>query len=357
MPSVLICDLVVKDNDLVVGTNGRSAWILDDLTPVRVWAKKKENAAHLYTVQSATRWRYQGENYAGEDRIPGENPPKGAIINFYLDKKPEKDLVLEVFDGAGALVRKLTNKKVEPEQAEDAPDTPWSVYKPTVLPDDRGLQRVAWNLRHDGPKIIPGAKNDAGTPHEGPLAPPGTYTLKLHVDGQVLSSKVEVKLDPRVKVPIQELAQRYDLTMQVHADISKLSETVIALRSVREQIKQRVKLEPAASKWVKDATSVEAKLDALEELLHNPKAEVTYDILAMKGGAKLYSQLVPIYNTLMESDAGLTQGVREVYAENAKELKRLEARWQELVTGELARLNERARDMPAIVVPGTKKQE
>lgn len=357
MPSVLICDLVVKDNDLVVGTNGRSVWILDDLTPVRAWATKKEKAAHLFPVQSATRWRYQGENYVGEDRIPGNNPPKGAIVNYYLDAKPTKDLVLEIFDADGTLVRKLTNKKQDPEQAEDAPDTPWSIYKPTVLPDDRGLQRVTWDLRSGGPKIIPGAKNDAGTPHEGPLAPPGTYTLKLHVDGQVLSSKIEVKLDPRVKISLQELARRHDLTMQVHADISKLSEMVIALRSVREQIKQRVKLEPAASKWVKDATAMEAKLDALEELLHNPKAEVTYDILAMKGGAKLYSQLVPIYNTLMESDAGLTQGVREVYAEHAKELKRLEARWQELVKGELARLNEQARDRPAIVVPGAPEKK
>ncbi len=123
---------------------------------------------------------------------------------------------------------------------------------------------------------------------------------------------------------------------------------VMALRSVREQIKQRVKLEPAGSKWVAQAEALLPALDALEEKFHNPKAKVAYDILAMKGGARLYSQLVPLYNTLMESDAALTQGIRETYAEHAKELKRLEAQWQELVDGDLRRLNELARDQPAL---------
>jgi hypothetical protein len=82
---------------------------------------------------------------------------------------------------------------------------------------------------------------------------------------------------------------------------------------------------------------------------------VTYDILAMKGGAKLYSQFGPLYATLMESDAPVTQGIREVYAENAKELQRLQARWQELTTQDIARLNDEASDLRAIVVPGAKK--
>ena len=354
MPSVLVCDLAVKEGDLVVGTNGRSIWILDDLTPIRQWNRRTDKEPHLFNVRPATRWRTTGENYAMEDRISGENPPRGASIDYFLAKKPKDDLVLEVFDAAGKLVRKMSGKKEEPEQPEDTPDAPWSAYKPTTLSDDPGLQRVVWDLRYDGPKIIPGAKNDAGTPHEGPLALPGTYTLKLHVDGKVLERTVEVVLDPRVKLPKALLEERHALTLQVHTEITKLSETVIALRSVRDQIKNRIKLEPAASKWVKDAETVLPKLDALEELLHNPKAKVTYDILAMKGGAKLYSQLVPLYNTLMDSDAGLTQGIHEVYADNAKELKRLLGRWQELVTSDIARLNEKA--LPAIVVPGPEKR-
>jgi photosystem II stability/assembly factor-like uncharacterized protein len=358
MPSVLVNDLVVKGDDLVVGTNGRSVWILDDLTPVREWTtRKKEKGPYLFPVQTATRWRYSGDNYVGEDRIPGENPPKGAIVNYYLAKKPKDELKLEVFDADGKRVRKLTNKKVEPEDQEDAPDAPWSVHKPTVLPDDAGLQRVTWDMRYDGPKTIPGAKNDAGTPREGPLVLPGTYTLKLHVDGQVLTSTVAVKLDPRVSLSEEALKDRHRLTMQVYDDIARLSELVIALRSVRKQLAARseaLKDDPGSAKWIKEATELAAKFDALEEQLHNPKAEVTYDILAMKGGARLYSQLVPLFFTLMESDATVTQGVREAYAEHSKELARLEARWQDLIQGHLARLNDQARNTPVIVVPARK---
>jgi photosystem II stability/assembly factor-like uncharacterized protein len=350
MPTAPVTDLVVKDDDLVVGTSGRSVWIFDDLTPIRTWSQKQEKGPHLFAVQPATRWRYQGENYVGEDRIPGDNPPKGAIINYYLDKKPKDALRLEVFDAAGKRLRVLTSKKEESDD-EDSPDAPWTETKPTVLPDEPGLQRVVWDLRSEKPTIIPKAKNDAGTPREGPIVLPGTYTLKLHVDGQVLESKVAVRLDPRVKISEEALKERHALAMRMYDDIGKLSNTVIALRSVREQIAQRIKLEPKESAWVKEAETVLPKLDALEEQLHNPKAEVAYDILAMKGGAKLYSQLVPLYYTLMETDAAVTQGVREVYAQHAKELARLESEWQALVTGAVARLNERARDLPAIVVP------
>jgi hypothetical protein len=139
--------------------------------------------------------------------------------------------------------------------------------------------------------------------------------------------------------------------MQVQADISRLSETVIALRAVRDQIKQRIKLLPKDAKWSKEARAVLATIDALEESLHNPKATVTADIVAMKGGAKLYSQLAPLYYALMDSDAPLTQGLRETHAEHAKELRRLADRWRAVVGGDLHRLNDLARDAPVIVVP------
>ncbi len=226
-------------------------------------------------------------------------------------------------------MRRLTSKKEEEEET-DSPDVSWTEVKPTVLRDEPGLQRIAWDLRYDKPTTIPKAKNDAGEPREGPLVLPGQYTLKLHVDGQVVTGTVKVQLDPRVKISEAALRERHQLAMQVYDDIGKLSNIVIALRSVREQIKQRIKVEPKAAAWLKEADALLPQLDALEELLHNPKAEVSYDILAMKGGAKLYSQLAPLYYALMESDAAVTQGVREVYAEHAKELRRLEGsgrRW------------------------------
>src|SRR5207248_861485 len=107
-----------------------------------------------------------------------------------------------------------------------------------------------------------------------------------------------------------------------------------------------------AEAWIKQSKDVVAKLDALEEQLHNPKAEVTYDILAKKGGAKLYSQLAPLYDAVKDSDGPVTQGMREVYADNAKELARLEAIWRQLLAEDITQLNDQARTLgqPAILM-------
>ncbi|MBM3993951.1 MAG: glycosyl hydrolase [Planctomycetes bacterium] len=360
MPTVAISDLQVKHNDLVVGTSGRSIWILDDVTPIRTWraAAQKDPVAgpSFLAPPPATRWRYSGDNYVGDDRIPGENPAKGALLTYYLPEKAKNDLTLEIFDEKNALVQKLSSKKSDIVIDEEAPDVPWSIFKPTVLPKEKGYNRVAWNLEMLGPKIIPGAKNDGGVPYRGPMVFPGTYTLKLHVDGKVLTQTVEVKLDPRSKATRGELEEAQKLALQLRGDITKLSETVIALQSVRAQIQARVKAvdgDAKAEGWVKQTRAVIAKLHALEEELHNPKAEVTYDILAKKGGAKLYSQLGPLYDTVRDIEGPVSQGMREVHAENAKELARLEAIWRAYLAGEIAALNEQARTLgqPAIIAP------
>lgn len=363
MPTVAICDLHIKGNDLVVGTHGRSIWILDDLTPIRDFSPlpaggegPRVRGPRFFPLQPTTRWRYHGENYAGEDRLPGDNPPKGAILNYYLPTKPKDELTLEIFDSKDTLVQKLSSKKAEIEIDTESPDVPWSIFKPTVLPKEAGINRVAWNLEMMGPTVIPGAKNDYGVPYRGPLAPPGTYTLKLRVGDQVLTQEVEVRGDPRVKTPAKELADSHQLAVQLRDDITRLSNIVIALQSVRGQINSRVKAlngDKKAEGWIKEAKNAVVKLDTLEEQLHNPKAQVTYDILAKKGGAKLYSQLAPLYDWVKDSDGIVTQGMREVYAENAKELARLDGIWRKLLAGEIGQLNDQARELqqPAIVAP------
>jgi photosystem II stability/assembly factor-like uncharacterized protein len=355
MPTAAVSDLVVKENDLVVGTSGRSIWILDDLTPIRRWAAKPPTGPHLFAVEPATRWRYRGENYV-EDRAPGENPPKGALINYFLEDKPKEDIVLEIFDEAGKQVNRFSSKKIEPEIDENDPDAPSHAHKPTVLPTEPGVQRVAWDLTSAGPVTIPRAKNDAGVPHEGPLVLPGMYTLKLHVAGKTLLGTVQVRQDPRDRSTPEELRARHQLALQIHAEIGRLAGTVFELRSVRAQLKARSKIVEklaATKEWRQQAQDLLDRLDKLEEKLHNPRAAVTYDILAQQGGAKLYSQLVPLYHSLIESDGPLTQGAREVAADHIKELRGLEQEWQSLRQGELSRLNQHARalELPTIIVP------
>jgi hypothetical protein len=362
LPTVAVSDLVIKDNDLVVGTNGRSIWILDDLTPLREMRsfptpKEAEvlDVRLISTVQPAVRWRYHSPVYSTDDRNPGKNPPAGALIHYYL-KDRAKSVTLEILDRNGGVVRKLTSEKTEPDVPEEHPDAPED-KAPEPLPLEAGLHRVVWDLREEGAVVIKGAKTDWGNPRKGPLALPGIYTVKLTVDGKTLPAvKLTVLPDPRVKLPPQELAEQHRLVRQLRDDLSRVTTMVDRLRSVKKQLTARNELlakNDRAEPLVRDSKALAGKLDALEEKLHNPKAEVVYDILAQKGGAKLYSQLAALFEYLKESDGAPTQGIREVYEEQARVQKQLEAEYAVLIDGELAELNARAGKLglPGVIVP------
>ncbi len=372
MPTVAVHDLHVKHNDLVVGTHGRSLWIFDNLTPVRQLRKLLTKPEKDYPeviwfkddLAAAIRWRYHAPIYSTEDRHAAPNPPKGAVLHYYL-KKPAKELTLDVLDAKGQLVRQFTSKKSSPseptpaadlEPSEDDPDAGES-YKPVKLSVKAGLHRVVWDLQYEGAKLIPGAKIDNGNPRVGPLANPGKYTLRLKVDGKEFpAATVEVLLDPRTKVSAKDFAEQLELALKVRDDISRVTALVKALRSVKKQIERRAALlrdEPKARSLLKQGKALVEKIDKLEEQLHNPRAKVAYDILAQKGGAKLYSQLANTLENLKDADGAPTQGVREVYADFARELRQLDAEVRKLFAGPLAELNDAARkgDLPTLVVP------
>jgi len=140
-------------------------------------------------------------------------------------------------------------------------------------------------------------------------------------------------------------------SLAIRDDFTRLTGIINALRSVRAQIQARkdlVKDDKGSADWVKAAEATAAKLDALENRLHNPKAEVVYDVLAFKGGAQLYSRLGPLYSFVVEGDGVPTQGMREVYAAQKAELDVLEKEWKALAADDIAALNKTA--LPAIVI-------
>ncbi len=367
LPTAQVSDLVIKNNDLVVGTNGRSIWIFDDMTPLRElrdWLTKPEKewpVRHWLgeQTQTAVGWRFHQPIYSTEDKNPGDNPPRGAVIHYFLKEKA-KLITLDVLDAKGEVIRTLTSKKDEKEEEdEDDPDAPEG-DKPVVLPLEPGVQRVIWDLRHKGATVIAGAKLDAGNPKSGPLVAPGRYKLRLTVDGKELAGgSVEVQPDPRVKMTVQDYGEQLKFHLALRDDLTKLSTTVDKLRSLKKQLLARNELlkEVAKAKGlIDDGTKLIAKLDILEGKLHNPKAEVTYDILAQKGGAKLYSQIGALYDFLGQGDGPIGQGMKEVYAEHRKELDRLQIEWRQIAAEDVVVLNRLALslDVPTVYVPPEK---
>jgi photosystem II stability/assembly factor-like uncharacterized protein len=386
LPTVTVTDIHVKDGDLVLGTNGRSLWILDDLTPLRAMGlSPPDKDLVLFPPRNAIRYRYHATLERGGVLSPGANPPRGAVLHYWLGKKPKGDLRLEVFDAKGRLVNAFTSKK-PPEEPKDEGDYSEEKYKILVPPAAPGLQRVVWDLRWRGADLIKGAKLDGGEPKAGPLVNPGVYTLKLTADGQTASARLEVLHDPRTlpqavldkvykalgaaKPPSlaevlrrvepealeADLGAQLELALRVRDDIGRVARTVEQIRSVRGQLEARNRLlegEAKAGGLVKASRELLPRLDVLEEKLHNPRAKVAYDILAQKGGAKLYSQLAWLFEMLKDGDGPPTQGIREVHEEQADLLRRYVSDWEHLRAAELGRLNEMARqlELPGVVVP------
>ncbi len=341
LPAVPVHDLVVKDHSLVVGTHGRSIWILDDLTPVRQMTPAvAASALHVFPAPGSIAWRYA---YTARRPGAGQNPPRGAAIHYWLKDKPEGEVVVEIKDARGTLVRRLSSIVPPPTGVDDDPEVD-KKRKPAV-PAAAGLNRVVWDLRWTGATVIRNAKIDMGDPDPGPLALPGTYTVTITAGTQSATTSVVVTQDPRLQVSQADLEAQHALAQRVIADITRLSATVERIRDVKKQLAaRRAALEgvAAAAPLLQAGDALAGRLDAIEARLHNPDAEVTYDILAKKGGARLYSRLVPFFDAVTAGDGAPTQGQREVHAALAAEFASLEGELRALLEKDLAALNQQA---------------
>jgi len=268
-------------------------------------------------------------------------------------------VTLEVLDGSGAVVRKLSSIPKPPVGSSDGDEEEEDdAKKKGDLPTEAGVQRAVWNLRHEGARLIKDGKIDSGSPETGPLVLPGRYTLRLTANGKTVTAPLEVRLDPRVTVTPADLEAQVRFVLGVRDDITRLTDIVTALQSVRRQVQERrAALASAPGPGMVEASdALVTKLDALERKLHNPTAEVVYDILAMKGGARLYSRLSPLVDVARDGDGLPTQGVRDVHAELRRELEQYASEWRALVDGDVAALNRRAAELGVayVTVPPAK---
>ncbi|CAN5150746.1 hypothetical protein BH24PSE2_BH24PSE2_07140 [soil metagenome] len=340
MPTVAIADLAVADNDLVVGTLGRSAWILDDLTPVREMSDAiGKRDAHLFAPQPTIRWHYRGAPNEYSDGA-GDNPPEGAIITYFLKQEPEEEITLEILDAGGSIIRRLSSEQEEPYTTADHPDWDPETELEADLEAVAGMNRAAWNLAHEGPARIADARTDVGDPGDGPMVMPGRFTLRLNVAGRSYEQPLEVKPDPRADFDVEHLRQQTDFNLAVRDRMSEIAEMVETIREAYEQIESSAE-DPRDS----TATYAEASepvieiLKAIETTLYNPEAKVDYDILAGRGGgAKLYSRYGWLFYGALDHQGPPTQGMREVRVELDRELAAQRAALDRVLREDLAQL-------------------
>ncbi len=233
MPATSIRDLVVKDDDIVVGTHGRSFWILDDITALRQLSNSlASSSVLLYKPQQTwrVRWSMYTDTPVPQEEAAGQNPPDGAIINYFLKEKAN-DVSLEIIDAKGSVVRRYhSSDKPYQKPADNVPD--YWVRPQQILSGTPGSHRFVWDL-HYAPLDLPAQypisatyKNTAPKP-TSPFALPGNYKVKLTVDGKSFEQSLTVKMDPRVKTPAKDIQVQHDLSRQLY----ELRKELLALQT------------------------------------------------------------------------------------------------------------------------------
>ena len=359
MPTVAIADLVVAENDLVIATLGRSAWILDDLTPIREMTPRiRDQDLHLFPVLPAYRW-FRARSSLGSKTGSGKNPPAGVIFNYWLGKKTEQKVELEVLDSEGRLVRRLSSELQPQYTSEEHPNWDPDTELEPDLPVKQGLNRAAWDMKYEPTRWVLGTRNDSGSPQSGPRVSPGEYTLRLNLDDQVVTQVVRIKPDPpSVLRPRQPRLKR--ISALACANRWSLSWTALSVfvRSERSSNASLAELgdSPDSCSLITAGKSLSEKLLALEVELHNPAAEVDYDVLAgRQGGAKLYSPLTWLSSSSSNHAGPPTQGMLEVAATIDQEIKKIVEELDRLFAEDLATINEQARSTDVPFIRGAEK--
>ena len=218
MPATSIRDLVIKDDDIVIGTHGRSFWILDNITPLRQLKVNAPTATTLYKPQQAirVRWNMNTDTPLPPEEAAGENPPDGAVIDYYLNNN-EEEVQLDILNDKGTLIRRFSNK----DTLYKIPDVNIPLYwiRPQqILAAKQGAHRFLWDMKYT-PLNVPVEYPMTAVIHNtapvatAPWVMPGNYTVKLTVKGKVYTQNLAIKMDPRVKTPIAQLQKQHDLSV------------------------------------------------------------------------------------------------------------------------------------------------
>jgi hypothetical protein len=213
MPATSIRDLVIHDDDVVVGTHGRSFWILDDITPLRqLNARVAAAPAHLFKPQVTyhVKWNLNTDTPLPPEEPGGKNPPDGAIINYYLNRAATGPVTLEILDAKDKVVRRYSSEDKPATTNENTLTVPsYWIRPPQILSAHAGSHRFIWDIRFPPSMNGKGAEYPIAaiyrdTPStQGPMVPVGQYTVKLTVDGQSHVQTLTVRRDPRLKAPTE----------------------------------------------------------------------------------------------------------------------------------------------------------
>jgi photosystem II stability/assembly factor-like uncharacterized protein len=328
LPTVPVDDIAIhpRENDLILGTHGRSIWVLDDITPLEQMTENvAASAAHLFDIRPATAWRlYNHKGSTGNKTFAAPNPPYGAIISYYLHEKPSEAVKLTISDKAGNVIREMTGT------------------------NDPGVQRVVWDLRYGSPiQMIGQASERAQTPSQasaamtmgggfslarGPRVTPGVYAVRLAIGAQQFTKTVKIEEDPRIWLTPAELAVRLQTLLAINKLQKSAFETQRSLVSLSNELKSlqdNLKKQPTAPEILIKAA--EALAAQVSELHKRVMPQMNAQIFSENAGPSEQPAVPPILSRLSQLFAALDGYSEPPSATQREQMQKLTAQLNMLI--------------------------
>jgi hypothetical protein len=332
MPATSIRDLVIKDDDIVVGTHGRSFWILDNITPLRTLRHISEvNMPDvkniLYKPQNTyrVRWDMYTDTPVPQEEPAGDNPPDGVMIDYYLNVEA-KEIKLEIYHsekiigkpGKATLIRSYSNNDTLYKIGNVNIPQYW-IRPQQILSAKEGHHRFVWDIKLEPLNIPPSYPisatymNTAPNP-TSPFVMPGNYMVVLTIDGKMYEQDLTIKMDPRVKTSFKDLQTQYDLSVQCYNGRKECVKIIEEIRFYRSSLKSQITNSEELSKRDKEAA-------ALETTPQGSQAE---------SFTKVNGEFASIFNILQDSDTPPTTQTIAAFKEADAAFKELKKKWEAL---------------------------
>jgi photosystem II stability/assembly factor-like uncharacterized protein len=322
LPHTSMRDLVIQGNDLILGTHGRSIWILDDILPLRQMTQVPQRDAQL--LRPAETYRVARSTWTDTPIPPdeplGQNPPSGAVIDYFLPHEPKGAVTLEVLDSKSEVVRRYRSDDppdmTDAELARELIPRYW-IALPRILPRSAGMHRWIWDLRYPAPTGTTHGFPISAVPHstprepQGPVALPGNYVVRLTVDGRRFEQPLVVQADPRVKATAPELAQQFELAAKLAGLLTDSSKALLGAQSQKKQLEE-IKATGATEQAVKafntqlsdiQLTEVQAQIGSLYAQVSNGSGAPT--AAALRATQTAQEKLTGLLQRWQELESGL----------------------------------------------------
>ncbi len=355
LPVVPITDLAVhkREGDLVVATQGRSFYVLDNLPVLYQLADAQRSDALLFKPETAYRTPGFGGIQPAPDATFGANPPNGAVIHYYLKEKPKQEISIEFFDANGKSIRKFSAKVPKEGEQSSTPNAADGGRRgggETPVPMEAGLNRFVWNYRLPDAATLPGLILWGGS-IAGARIVPGNYQVKLTVDGKLAGTEnFAVKADPRLATPPEDLQKQFDFLSKSRDKLSQTHEAILEIRDLRKQFEDlSTRLKPEQKDLKDKAADIVKKITAVEEELMQTKIKSSQD--ALNFPIKLNNKLAALASSVDSADYAPTAQSYVVYNDLSGRIDAQLAQFAQIKTNDITEFNKMFADknLPVIV--------